>query len=531
MNSSFIPPNRIKEYVIPGFLGQGTMGQVFQAHDTELDREVAVKFIAMGEPDARARQRFQREARAIARVKHPNVVTIYAFGSFEGRPYLVCELVDGRNLSTLKKPISYEHALKIALGLSRGLGAAHNCNVLHRDIKPANVIETGSGEVKLLDFGLAKFLDDLALQPEPAGAPSSGQAELPFSADDSALYKTPPLPADLEPGRTADSGTRDDAALTRTGAVLGTPRYLAPEVLCLHEEATSRSDVYSVGVLLYELCSGQLPNLATGPKSQQLFDAREARSLAEVAPQVTARFAAIVDRCLRRDPLQRYPSAVELCEEIERLLKEPPVSVPEAPKGRFSARARAAIRYVLMGGSCVLLLARGAQFIAKRIHRQNSRIPYPGTPVGKAPSDWYLIGSAAKDYLVKFHESSSPNLEGRLSASKSSIVGFGGIMTCVQAARFLGHRVQLTGKISSKNLAHWAGLWMRVDSDFRESLAFDNMQDRPILGTTPDTLYKVILPVDRSAVRICYGILLDDAGELEFSLQPLQGVGDNLPHG
>ena len=161
---SFDPPEQIEEYRILRPLGQGAMGRVFLAHDTLLDRPVAIKFIAELDPQQLdpegmgLRERFFIEARAIARLHHPNVVLVYRVGEWRGRPFLVSELVRGTALDKLPLPVPWTRVLEIGLGLCRGLAAAHRQGVLHRDIKPANAMQTRDGELKLLDFGLAKLM-------------------------------------------------------------------------------------------------------------------------------------------------------------------------------------------------------------------------------------------------------------------------------------------------------------------------------------------------------------------------------------
>src|SRR5437868_6289358 len=177
------------------------MGLVFLAFDTVLARHVAVKFISSLEPDVATRQRFLIEARAAARVQHPNVATIYRVGELGERPYLITEFVRGQTLDQLEKPVPWRRALDVGISLARGLGAAHRKGVLHCDIKPANAILAEDGAVKLFDFGLATLVESPA---------------------------------------------------TRAGTVSGTPDYMAPEVWRA-EPATRRSDVYSLGALLFEL--------------------------------------------------------------------------------------------------------------------------------------------------------------------------------------------------------------------------------------------------------------------------------------
>lgn len=137
LDDDFVPPEQFDEYRLIRALGRGGMGQVFLCHDTKLDRRVAVKFIRGLEVHPEARQRFETEARAIARLEaHNNVVAVYRLGDYAGHPYIVYQYISGQSLDSLPKPISYQEALRIGIGLSRGLCAAHKQRVLHRDIKP-----------------------------------------------------------------------------------------------------------------------------------------------------------------------------------------------------------------------------------------------------------------------------------------------------------------------------------------------------------------------------------------------------------
>jgi formylglycine-generating enzyme required for sulfatase activity len=303
---AFAPPPVIGEYRIVGLAGKGGMGQVYLAHDTLLERPVALKLIAQKRPDEQARRRFAIEARAIARLSHPNVVAVYRVGEVEGRPYLVSEFVRGKSLAELAKPIPWERALAIGVGLSRGLSAAHRQGILHRDLKPANVMLAEDGEVKLLDFGLAKLLDVVD--------------------DDEAAQREPSSPAlDL-----LELGERARERLTTTDEVLGTPLYMAPEVRS-GEPATRRSDLYALGAVLYELCTGKAPRETVSedlPMDAWLVAA--ATPLAELAPGIDPRFAALVERCLHADPERRWPSADALLEALERLGPEAaPETLPE----------------------------------------------------------------------------------------------------------------------------------------------------------------------------------------------------------
>ena len=325
MRAAFSPPTEVAEYRIVRLLGRGAMGQVYLAHDTLLDRPVAIKFIA-AEPSAAIRERFLVEARAIARLTHPNVVSVYRVGEHAGRPYLVSEFVRGQSLAELAKPVSVEQVLRIGLGLAAGLRAAHQSGVLHRDVKPANAILADGGEAKLLDFGLAKLLpsqepvssvsgDEATLTPERAAKhsmePDSPTADVTLSAP--AAIERPAPPTGPASAAAADPPLAP-LSLTKTGALIGTPRYMAPEIFA-GEAATARSDVYSLGALLFELLVGKPPFLE--PDLARLSVAVRLHSAPPLRPLLpdgvlADRLAEVVDRCLRRDPQARYTDGAEL---------------------------------------------------------------------------------------------------------------------------------------------------------------------------------------------------------------------------
>jgi serine/threonine protein kinase len=211
------------------------------------------------------------EARATARVQHPNVVSVYRVGEVADRPYLVSELIRGRPLAELPKPRPWAEVLPLGLELARGLAAAHRRGVVHCDIKPTNVMVTDDGVPKLVDFGLARVVQD----------------------------------------RDAGGGGR-----------VGTPDYMAPEVWA-GQAPSRRSDVYSLGALLFELCTGQAPfaEVAAGELAA-VVTTGAAPALATRAPATDPRLAAIVDRCLARDPNDRYPSGDELRDALEQLVRQ-----------------------------------------------------------------------------------------------------------------------------------------------------------------------------------------------------------------
>jgi formylglycine-generating enzyme required for sulfatase activity len=264
------PPNTFDEFLLEGEIGRGGMGVVFLAHDTSLDRRVAVKFIASSQPTPWAREHFTTEARALARLQHANIVNVFSVGEVSGHPYIVSEYVVGESLAELPLPVPWRRVLALGVGLARGLAAAHRQGVLHRDLKPSNALVTRAGEVKLLDFGLAECFE--------AGAASASSSRL----------------------------------------LSGTLPYMAPELLA-GAPATPQSDLYALGLILHELCTGEVPRRTSrGPE--------EAFPRAALVPGIDPDFAELITRCLADNPLERFASAEALCEALERLER---ISAPE----------------------------------------------------------------------------------------------------------------------------------------------------------------------------------------------------------
>lgn len=354
----------LDEYQLTRPLGHGAMGQVYLARDMVLDRQVAIKVMKVI-PDQVARQRFLNEARAVARLSHPNIVAIYRAAESGGFPYLVSEYLTGSSLDAVSKPVARDRLLNIAIGLARGLAAAHRGGVLHRDIKPANAMLTDRGEVKLLDFGLAK------LAPVATGAQGHGRADAPTeqtllgTADTVAPEsKSAPEPEDAAlavaetagavaetagavaetadalaetagalaetAGAVAETAVPDAVQLTAPGAILGTPLYMAPEIW-LGQEAGEKSDLYSLGALLYELASGVPPHdMRTREALRTAATERDVAPLTVRHGDVDARIAELIDQCLRRAPDDRPKSADELCHGFEQLLAG---AAPALPSG------------------------------------------------------------------------------------------------------------------------------------------------------------------------------------------------------
>ena len=261
-------------------LGAGGMGEVYRARDPRLGREVAVKVLREDlSSQADGRTRFAIEAKAIAALNHPNIVSIFDFGEANGVDYMVSELIDGESLRSLVKrgPVPIRKLLDMAVQIADGLAAAHALGIAHRDLKPENIMLTAEGRVKILDFGIARWIDP------PRG---------PLGADDStlAVHHTAP------------------------GTILGTASYMSPEQ-ARGEIVDYRSDQFSFGLIIYELASGKPP-----------FErASTVETLASIVrdepPPIDAKLPApllwIIERCLAKDPPQRYESTRDLCSQLQ----------------------------------------------------------------------------------------------------------------------------------------------------------------------------------------------------------------------
>jgi predicted Ser/Thr protein kinase len=293
----------IGHYRVKRVLGEGGMGIVYLAEDTRLGRSVALKAVAPRfTSDPARRERLIREARAAAGLTHPGIATVYALEEFGDQLYIAGEYVPGETLrSELDRgPLSPARVIDTAIGIARALAAAHDRGVVHRDLKPENVMRTPGGEVKILDFGLARFRD---------------------------------LPQAL-------------ATLTGDGTLLGTPAYMSPEQI-RGEAVDFRSDLFSLGIVLYELASGAHPFAGSDPASTiaRILEAQP-RRLALVAPEASGAAAlgpleAIITICLRKPADARYRSTHEFITALEAARTAAASGLP-APSGRASTDAASA---------------------------------------------------------------------------------------------------------------------------------------------------------------------------------------------
>ncbi len=280
----------LKHYRIEAQLGKGGMGIVYRARDTRLDRLVALKMIPPGlVENPERRSRLLLEARSAAAVSHPAIAQVYDIDEVDGNLFIAMEYVDGRTVTRLiaDGELDLPGAIEIALQVAEGLAKAHDAGILHRDIKSDNIMVTKDGHAKLLDFGLAKLVE-----PEP---------------------DEPVSPAGLS--RTLTRGR----VQTIPGAVMGTLSYMSPEQ-ARGKELDKRSDIFSLGIVLYEMVTSELPFKGETPlDTMHAIAYEEARPVTLVRRNLTPELHRIVFRCLRKNPEDRYPDAHALAADLRRL--------------------------------------------------------------------------------------------------------------------------------------------------------------------------------------------------------------------
>ena len=279
----------LSHFRITAKLGEGGMGEVYRAEDTDLGREVAIKVLpAEVATDSDWLERFDREARTASALNHPHICTIHELGQYEGQPFLVMELLEGQTLKEglEAKPMAGERVIEIGLQIADALDAAHGKGIVHRDIKPANLFVTERGDVKVLDFGLAKLRPDTM----------SADSEMPTA--------------------------RVEKSLTQAGSTLGTVAYMSPEQ-ARGDELGPRSDLFSLGVVLYEMATGRLP--FDGSTSAVIFSEILGKIPVpprQVEPEIPVGLDSVITRLLEKDPELRYQSAADLRADLKRLRRD-----------------------------------------------------------------------------------------------------------------------------------------------------------------------------------------------------------------
>ena len=327
--------DRLGPYVITAQLGAGGMGEVYRARDPRLNRDVAIKVMrASAVIDAEWRSRFTHEARAVSALSHPNIVTVHDVGTEGDVAYMVMELVDGQTLDRMipASGLRVGEILRIGAQVADACARAHATGIIHRDLKPANVIVQPDGRVRVLDFGIAKL---------------------------------------MAPGEVA-GGAAPDATGTSPGVVLGTAAYMSPEQ-AEGRPVDARSDIFSLGAMLYEMCTGQRP--FKGDSAVTVMAAvlqQEPPPLGGVRSDLPPELVRLITRCLRKDPARRVQSMADLKVALEELRDD-------ADSGRLTASAPAAApaarRTMALIATTAALVLAVAGFLSWRAWRSSWRRP------------------------------------------------------------------------------------------------------------------------------------------------------------
>jgi len=310
---------RIGPYLVLDFLQKGGMGEVYRARDVRLDRAVAIKFLPgalAATPDAL--ERFQREVRAASALNHPRICTVHDVGEYQGRPFFVMELLEGQPLRDriAGQVMAIPEVVDLGMQICDALQAAHAKGIVHRDIKPANIFVTSSGQIKILDFGLAK----LTAKPHPTAA--TGMSET--------------------------TATVTGIVNSRPGSLMGTLAYLSPEQ-ARGEDVDTRTDIFSFGIVLYEMATVRLP--FPGETPEEVIDAilhRTPVKPSELNPTIPASLERIILRALEKERTARYQSVGDLLADLTELQQ--------------ASRRRSIRRAWLAAGFTVLALGAGLLF-------------------------------------------------------------------------------------------------------------------------------------------------------------------------
>jgi eukaryotic-like serine/threonine-protein kinase len=332
-------------YEVEELVGTGGMSSVFRAHDRLLDRKVALKVLhPQYSEDEEYVERFRREARAVAALSHPNIVTVIDRGEHEGRQFIVFEYIDGENLKGLiqrRGPAPVTTALELAMQIARGLSFAHQQGLVHRDVKPQNVLLNGDGQAKVTDFGIARSLD-------------------------------------VQHG------------MTQTGTVLGTSDYIAPEQ-AQGQRVDEHTDVYSLGVVLYEMLTTEVPFPGENFVAVAMRHINEEPpSIRDKRPDVSPRFEAAVQRAMAKRPEDRFQTMADFCRELEANLAEAQgatVVAPAQPRRARAPRRQGANPWPIVLALLTLIAIGGViAYLVMRNHNNNATNSPPGGGGSGTPS-------------------------------------------------------------------------------------------------------------------------------------------------
>ncbi len=433
-----MPGEMRSHYQVLSLLGAGGMGEVYLAEDTRLGRKVALKLLPQIFTQDRERVlRFQQEARAASALNHPNILTIYEIGEFEGRHFIATEFIDGQTLRTLMNArVKLRAALDVATQVASALAAAHEAGIVHRDIKPENIMARRDGYIKVLDFGLAKLTEQ-------------------FSPDRTAI---------------ADSDASTKGLVhTDPEKLMGTARYMSPEQI-LGREVNGRSDVFSLGVVLYEMVTARAPFDGTTPgEVMAAILNQEPSPLRRYTRNAPAELERIVGKALQKDCEERYQVVKDLLLDLKSLKLELEVEAklkravsPEAPEAEEEAR-QIAQPPTLASPYATHPSDSSGSALRRRLEPVGGAVPLD--------SEFYIVRPADEEFRDAIARGDSIVLvKGARQVGKTSLLARG-----LQQARKAGAKVVLTDfqNLSAAYLESIEKLMLALAKSFPDQLDLD----------------------------------------------------------